>query len=172
MAQETEVDLGGMIGLSLPTNEAANLYVPGWNAAGTLRVMPALWPVGLQADFGYADYNRDAANLSDRGLAIWTGALSVVYQVELDQTSFEPYFLGGLSINNLSVSDPRTIENFGSSTNLGIVLGGGIAFKSQKSRIAPLSTSDVRHLRVDFARVLTSLQCRLPDPAEGAPLAP
>lgn len=137
-AQETEVDLGGMIGLSLPTNEAANLYVPGWNAAGTLRIMPALWPVGLQADFGYASYNRDAANLTDRGLAIWTGALSVVYQVELDQTSFEPYFLAGVSINNLSVSDPRTIENFGSSTNLGIVLGGGIAFKSQHSRIAPL----------------------------------
>jgi hypothetical protein len=43
-----------------------------------------------------------------------------------------------VSINNLSAADPRTIENYGSSTNFGIVLGAGLAFKSQKSRIAPL----------------------------------
>lgn len=137
-AQKTEVDLGGMIGLSLPTNEAANLYVPGWNAAATFRVVPALWPVGLQADLGYASYNRDEFNLADRGLTIWSGALSVVYQVELDETPIEPYFLAGMAINRLSVADPRTIENYGSSTNFGIVFGGGVAFKSQNSFIAPL----------------------------------
>lgn len=136
-AQQTEVDVGGMIGLSLPTHDAANLYVPGWNAAGTLRVMPALWAVGLQADLGYASYNRDAANLADRGLTIWTGALSVVYQIELDQTPIEPYLLGGVTINHLSVSDPRTIENYGSATKVGVVVGAGVAFKSQHSRFAP-----------------------------------
>ena len=33
-AQETELDVGGMIGLSLPTNEAANLYVRGVECHG------------------------------------------------------------------------------------------------------------------------------------------
>jgi hypothetical protein len=154
-AQVTEVDVGGMIGLSLPTNEAANLYVAGWNAAGSMRVMPANWPVGLQADFGYSSYNRDALNLTDRGLNIWTGALSVVYQVELDETPIEPYFLAGASINRLGVENPRTITNYGSSTNFGIVLGGGVAFKSDKSFIAPL---------IDF-RLLGIFG---PDPREGA----
>jgi len=137
-AQKTEVDVGGMLAASLPTNEAANLYVPGWNATGTVRVVPANWPVGLQGDFGYSSYNRDDFNLSDRGLTLWTGAVSVVYQVELDETPIEPYFLAGATINRLSVVDPRTIENFGSSTNFGITLGGGVAFKSQNAWFAPL----------------------------------
>ena len=154
-AQKTELDVGGMIGLSLPTNEAADLYVAGWNAAGTMRVMPALWPVGLQLDVGYSSYNRDVPNLTDRGLNIWTGALSVVYQVELDETPIEPYFLAGASVNRLSVKDPRTITNYGTSTNFGIVLGGGVAFKSEKSRIAPL---------IDF-RMYGIFG---PDPREGA----
>ena len=113
------------------------------------------WPVGLQADLGYASYNRDEFNLADRGLTIWSGALSVVYQVELDETPIEPYFLAGMAINRLSVADPRTIENFGSSTNFGIVLGGGIAFKSENSFIAPL---------IDF-RMYGIFG---PDPREGA----
>ena len=154
-AQKTEVDVGGMIGLSLPTNEAADLYVAGWNATGSMRVMPANWPVGLQADFGYSSYNRDAFNLTDRGLNIWTGSLSIVYQVELDETPIEPYFLAGASINGLSISDPRTIENYGSATKAGIVLGGGVAFKSEKARIAPL---------IDF-RLLGIFG---PNPREGA----
>jgi hypothetical protein len=154
-AQETEVDVGGMIGLSLPTNEAANLYVAGWNATGSIRVMPADWPVGLQGDFGYSSYNRDALNLSDRGLTIWSAAVSVVYQVELDATPIEPYFLAGVAINGLSVQDPRTIDNFGSATKGGIVLGGGVAFKNGKARFAPL---------IDF-RMYGIFG---PDPREGA----
>ena len=62
----------------------------------------------------------------------------MVYQVELDATPIEPYFLAGVAINGLSVQDPRTIENYGSATKGGIVLGGGIAFKNGKARIAPL----------------------------------
>lgn len=138
LAQKTEVDLGAMIGASLPTNEAADLYVPGWNAAGSLRIMPANWPVGLQVDGTYSSYNRDVPNLTDRGLTIITGSASVVYQVELDETPIEPYFLAGAAINNLKVKDARTIENYGSATKAGIVLGGGIAFKGEKARFAPL----------------------------------
>ena len=137
-AQVTEVDIGIMGGASLPTHEAADLYVAGWNATGTLRVVPADWPVGLQFDGTYASYNRDAANISDRGLSIVTGAVTVVYQVELDETPIEPYFLAGVSINHLAVEDPRTIVNFGSSTNFGLAFGGGVAFKSDHARIAPL----------------------------------
>ncbi len=138
VAQKTEVDIGVFGGLSLPTNEAANLYVAGWNAAGTIRVMPASWPIGLQFDGNYASYNRDVANLTDRGLSLMTGALSAVYQVELDETPVEPYFLAGVTVNHLSVDNPRTIENYGSATKGGIVLGGGIAFKSEKGWFAPL----------------------------------
>lgn len=138
VAQVTEVDIGVMGGASLPTNEGADLYVAGWNATGTLRVMPANWPVGLQFDGTYASYNRDVANITDRGMSIITGEVTVVYQVELDATPIEPYFLAGVSLNNLKVEDPRTIVNYGSSTKGGIVFGGGIAFKSDKARIAPL----------------------------------
>jgi hypothetical protein len=138
LAQKTEVDIGIMGGASLPTNEASVLYVTGWNAGGTIRVMPALWPIGLQFDGTYASYNRDAGNPFDRGLSILTGAVSAVYQVELDETPVEPYFLAGATINSLKVDQPRTIENYGSSTNFGIILGGGVAFKSEKARIAPL----------------------------------
>ncbi len=138
VAQVTEIDLGGNIGMSLPTNEASDLYVPGWIAGGTLRVVPANWPVGLQFDGTYASYNRDTPNIFDRGMSIVTGAVSIVYQVELDASPIEPYFLLGASVNNLKVEDPRTIENYGSATKFGVVLGGGVAFKSDHGRIAPL----------------------------------
>jgi hypothetical protein len=138
LAQKTEVDVGGMIGVSLPTNEAADLYVSGWNATGTVRVVPADWPVGLQLDGAYSSYNRDVPNLTDRGLTLLTGALSVVYQVELDASSLEPYFVAGVTVNNLKVRDARTIENYGSATKAGVVLGGGLAFKSQTGWFAPL----------------------------------
>jgi hypothetical protein len=137
-AQKTEIDIGVMGGLSLPTNEAANLYVAGWNAGGTIRVMPANWPVGLQFDGVYASYNRDEFNLADRGMSIITGALSVIYQVELDETPIEPYFLAGVTVNNLKIENARTIENYGSATKAGLTFGGGVAFKSEHARIAPL----------------------------------
>lgn len=138
VAQETEVDVGGVVGVSLPTNDAALLYVPGWNAGATLRIMPANWPVGVQFDGIYASYNRDTPNIFDRGMTIITGAASVVYQVELDASPLEPYFLLGMSVNNLKVQDPRTIENYGSATKMGLVFGGGLAFKSEKGWFAPL----------------------------------
>lgn len=136
-AQKTEIDVGGNIGLSLPTGDAADLYVPGWNAGGVFRIVPKNWPVGIQVDGVYSSYNRDVANVTDRGLTILTGSVGVVYQVELEQTSLEPYFIGGASVNRLSVKDPRTIDNYGSSTNMGLILGGGLAFKSEKSWFAP-----------------------------------
>ena len=138
VAQVTEIDVGVMGGASLPTNDAADFYVAGWNATGTLRVVPANWPVGLQFDGTYASYNRNDANLADRGMSIVTGAVSVVYQVELDATPIEPYLFAGLTINHLAVENARTIVNYGSSTNLGLTLGGGVAFKSENARIAPL----------------------------------
>ncbi len=154
-AQVTEIDVGGLLGLSLPTNDANRLYVPGWTAGGSIRVVPGKWNFGLQFDGTYSSYNRNNDNISDRGLNILTGALSVVYQVELDASPIEPYFLLGGAINRLSVQDPRTIDNYGSQTAFGIVLGGGIAFKSDHSRIAPL---------IDF-RMLGIFG---PDPREGA----
>ena len=137
VAQQTEVDVGGMIGVSLPTNDAATLYVPGWDGGATLRIVPANWPVGVQFDGIYASYNRDTPNIVDRGLTIITGAASIVYQVELDASSIEPYFLLGVSVNNLKVQDPRTIESYGSATKMGLVFGGGVAFKSEHGWFAP-----------------------------------
>ncbi len=137
-AQVTEVDIGGLLGVSLPTQDAANLYVPGWIAGGNIRVVPAAWPVGLQVDVTTANYNRDVANIADRGLNILTGTVSVVYQVELTASPIEPYFLAGVAVNRLSVSDPRTIDSYGTNTAFGLVLGGGVAFKKDHSRIAPL----------------------------------
>ena len=154
-AQVTEIDVGGMLGFSLPTNDANRLYVPGWTAGGSVRVVPGKWNFGLQFDGSYASYNRNNDNISDRGLNILTGALTVVYQVELDASPIEPYFLLGGAINRLSVENPRTIDNYGTQTAFGIVLGGGVAFKGDHSRIAPL---------LDF-RLLGIFG---PDPREGA----
>jgi hypothetical protein len=39
--------------------------------------------------------------------------------------------VAGVTVNNLKVRDARTIENYGSATKAGVVLGGGLAFKSQ-----------------------------------------
>jgi hypothetical protein len=137
-AQVTEVDIGGLLGVSLPTQDAANLYVPGWIAGGNVRVVPAAWNFGLQVDVNNASFNRDAANITDKGLNILTGSLSIVYQVELTASPIEPYFLGGVAVNRLSVSNPRTIDNYGTNTVFGVVFGGGVAFKKDRSRIAPL----------------------------------
>ena len=155
VAQVTEVDVGGTLGFSLPTNDANRLYVPGWVAGGSVRVVPGTWNFGLQFDGTYASYNRNNDNISDRGLNILTGTLAVVYQVELDASPIEPYFLLGGAINRLSVENPRTIDNYGSQTAFGVVLGGGVAFKKDRSRIAPL---------IDF-RMLGIFG---PDPREGA----
>ncbi len=137
-AQVTEVDIGGLLGVSLPTQDAANLYVPGWIAGGNVRIVPAAWNFGLQVDVNNASFNRDVANITDKGLNILTGSLSIVYQVELTASPIEPYFLAGMAVNRLSVSNPRTIDNYGTNTAFGLVLGGGVAFKKDHSRIAPL----------------------------------
>ena len=137
-AQHTEVDLGGMIGASLPTNDIANLYVGGYVFGGTFRVVPANWPVGLQVDVLYSHYNRNAADIADHGLENLSGSLGVVWPIDFEQTSLEPYLLGGASINAMKVIEPRTTPNYGSNTNLGLYIGGGLAFKSQTARIAPL----------------------------------
>lgn len=136
-AQRTEVDIGGMLGASLPTNDNANLYVPGYVAGGTFRIVPKLWPVGLQVDVLYSKYNRDTGNITDRGLQNLSASLGVIWPIELDETPIEPYLIGGASVNNMKVVEPRTVLNYGSTTNLGLYIGGGATFKSRTARFAP-----------------------------------
>lgn len=134
---QTRWDLGVIGGFTFPTQDASELYKPGYNIGGTVRLKKENWPVGVQFDglfhtMATEDYRFDG------GLDVLSGVVSVVWPVELENTSLTPVIHAGVGVFNLEAKYPRTSEPYGSQTKFGFSFGGGMEWRSRKSRLIPL----------------------------------
>lgn len=134
---QTEFDIGIQGGWSLPTQEAADLYVAGYNIGGQLRYMPGTSVVGVQLEGMYHSFNRDQLNTQDLGLEMLALLAHVAWPVQLEASPIVPYLLGGGGIVKLQVKDPRTINAYQSSVRFAISFGGGVEFRNFSTNFAP-----------------------------------
>jgi hypothetical protein len=134
---QTEFNIGIQGGWSLPTQDAAALYAPGYNIGGQLRYMPGTSVVGLQLEGAYHHFNRDEANTQDLGLEMLVAMAHVVWPVQLEASPIVPYLLGGGGIVKLKVEDPRVINAYEGGVRFGISFGGGVEFRNFSSSFAP-----------------------------------
>jgi hypothetical protein len=140
LAAQTRVDIGGFGGLSLPTNEAADLYNAGYTLGGTFRYHPEEWPLGLQFDGQYMTHVRDDRNQFDGGLDMYGGSVSAVFSLYPEVSSIVPYLLVGGGLFNLTAQNARQLPDslvYGSQTKPAIVFGGGFEYRTWTSRLIP-----------------------------------
>jgi hypothetical protein len=140
LAAQTRVDIGGFGGLSLPTNEAGDLYNAGYTIGGTVRYHKEDWPFGLQFDGQYMTHSREDTNAFDGGLDMYGGSLSAVFSLYPELSSIVPYLQVGGGLYNLTAQNPRQLADslvYGSQTKPAIVFGGGIEYRTFTSRLIP-----------------------------------
>ena len=108
-------------GLGMPMEDGFNM---GFTVAGTLGMSPASLPVGLRFDVGYSSFGTDADGVD---ASVIHGIASAVYDFKTE-SSLRPYALGGLGMYRTKVNVDTPFGNFdGSSTDLGLHVGGGIS---------------------------------------------
>jgi hypothetical protein len=140
LAAQTWVDIGGFGGVSLPTNEAGDLYNAGYTIGGTVRYRPEDWPLALQFDGQYMTHSREDTNPFDGGLDMYGGSVSAVFSFFPEVSSFVPYMQVGGGLYNLTAQNPRALADslvYGSQTKPAIVFGGGIEYRTWTSRLVP-----------------------------------
>ncbi len=122
------VTFGVSGGLSLPIGEFGEARNSGYSLAGHAYFKPVSLPmVRLRADMVYDDWDLKEFDSKTRSIAV---VGNVVYDFPAQSTSLvHPYVLGGLgvfSFNTLAL--PGALQQRASDTNLGVQLGGGLAF--------------------------------------------
>ena len=133
-AQGAEFSLGGGIGIPLDTfDDEAKL---GWHGIAGISFVPNGWPVGIQIDGSYQQFNLDDAafpgfsGLKNR-LIMGTG--NVVFKFKSsEESTFRPYLIGGGGVYNSKVTgadDPGDVLP-GGETKFGINAGAGFDFKA------------------------------------------
>ena len=133
---QTRLDVGGFGGLTLPTQGAADLYKAGYNLGGTVRLKNGDRPVGFQLDVAYHTMASEDFRF-DGGLDILSATLGVVFPVEIETTNLVPYLLAGAGVYRLDAKFPRTSEPYGTKTRAGLILGGGLEWRSRSARLVP-----------------------------------
>jgi hypothetical protein len=140
LTAQTRVDIGGFGGLSLPTNEAGDLYSAGYTLGGTVRLHKEDWPLGLQFDGQYMTHARKDSNLFDGGLDMYGGSVSAVFSLYPELSAIVPYLLVGGGIYNLTAQNARQLADslvYGSRTKPAILFGGGIEYRTFTARLIP-----------------------------------
>ncbi len=133
-AQGAEFSLGGGIGIPLDTfDEEAKL---GWHGLAGISFVPEGWPVGIQIDGSYQQFNLDDAafpgfsGLKNR-LIMGTGNIVFKFKTS-EESTFRPYLIGGGGVYNSKVTgsdDPGDVLP-GGETKFGINAGAGFDFKA------------------------------------------
>jgi hypothetical protein len=133
-AQGAEFSLGGGIGIPLDTfDEEAKL---GWHGLAGISFVPEGWPVGIQVDGSYQQFNLDDAafpgfsGLKNR-LIMGTGNIVFKFKTS-EESTFRPYLIGGGGVYNSKVTgsdDPGDVLP-GGETKFGINAGAGFDFKA------------------------------------------
>jgi len=133
-AQGAEFSLGGGIGIPLDQfDDAAKL---GWHGLAAVSFVPNGWPVGIQIDGSYQQFNLDDtafpgfSGLKNRFIM---GTGNIVFKFKSsEESSFRPYLIGGGGVYNSKITgsdDPGDVIP-GGETKFGINAGAGFDIKT------------------------------------------
>jgi outer membrane protein with beta-barrel domain len=133
-AQGAEFSLGGGVGVPLGTfDDNAKL---GWHGLAAVSFVPNGWPVGIQIDGSYQQFNLDdGANPGFSGLKnrfiMGTGDLVFKFKSS-EESSFRPYLIGGVGVYNQKVTGSDNANSLvqGGTTDFGLNAGAGFDIKT------------------------------------------
>jgi hypothetical protein len=133
-AQGAEFSLGGGVGVPLGDFDTAAKL--GWHGLAAVSFVPNGWPVGIQIDGSYQQYNLDDAafpgfsGLKNRFIM---GTGNIVFKFKSsEESTFRPYLIGGGGVYNSKITgsnDPNDVIP-GGETKFGINAGAGFDFKA------------------------------------------
>jgi len=133
-AQGAEFSLGG--GVGVPLGDFDNTAKMGWHGLAAVSFVPSGWPVGIQVDGSYQQFNLDDAatpgfsGLKNRFL-MGTGNLVFKFKTS-EESTFRPYIIGGGGVYNSKITgsdDPNDILP-GGETKFGLNAGAGFDIKT------------------------------------------
>jgi hypothetical protein len=133
-AQGAEFSLGG--GLGVPLGDFDDAAKLGWHGLAAVSFVPNGWPVGIQIDGSYQQFNLDDvafpgfSGLKNRFIM---GTANVVFKFKSsEESTFRPYLIGGGGVYNSKITgsdDPGDVLP-GGTTDFGINAGAGFDFKA------------------------------------------
>lgn len=133
-AQGAEFSLGG--GIGVPLDQFDSTAKLGWHGLAAVSFVPTGWPVGIQIDGSYQQFNLDDeafpgfSGLKNR-LIMGTGNIVFKFKTS-EESSFRPYLIGGVGVYNSKVTgadDPNDVLP-GGETKFGLNAGAGFDIKT------------------------------------------
>ena len=128
-AQAAQAQAGLSLGLGagavVPTGSMADLNSTGWSGQASVRVKPAVSPLGFQVDAFYSRFGLE--NDLDGHSRLLGGTANAVFAFP-SVAPVRPYLIGGVGVYN----GKTTIDDLGSSdaeTKFGANAGAGFDFK-------------------------------------------
>jgi hypothetical protein len=126
-AQAAQAQAGLSLGLGagavIPTGDMADLHSTGWTGQASLRLKPAVSPLGFQVDASYSRLGFDT-DLVDGHTSALAGTANAVFS--FPGVAARPYLIGGVGVYNMRA----TVEGeSGSDTKFGANAGAGFDLK-------------------------------------------
>jgi hypothetical protein len=133
-AQGAEFSLGG--GVGVPLGDFDDNAKLGWHGLAAVSFVPNGWPVGIQIDGSYQQFNLDdAVNPGFSGLKnrFIMGTGNIVFKFKSsEESNFRPYLIGGAGVYNSKVTGSDNANSLiqGGTTDFGINAGAGFDIKT------------------------------------------
>jgi outer membrane protein with beta-barrel domain len=126
-AQGAQFSLGG--GVDVPLGEFDDAVKLGFHGLAGVSVVPTNWPVGIQVDGNYGQFNDDTP--LDRKFQLIYGTANVVYKfMTAEESRFHPYLIGGGGVYNVKPKGDDVDPLADSETKFGINAGAGFDIKA------------------------------------------
>jgi hypothetical protein len=118
------LSLGVGAGAVIPTGSLADINSTGWTGQASLRLKPAVSPIGLQVDASYSRMGFDS-DLVDGHMSTLAGTANAVFAFPGAAVA-RPYLIGGLGMYNMKAT---VGDVSGSDTKFGANAGAGFDLK-------------------------------------------
>ncbi len=118
------ISLGLGAGAVIPTGSMADAFSMGWTGQTSLRVKPAVSPLGFQLDASYSRLGLDS-DLAEGNLRTIAGTANAVFSFPSAAVA-RPYLLGGVGLYNMKATEG---DVSGSDTKFGANAGAGFDLK-------------------------------------------
>jgi opacity protein-like surface antigen len=118
------LSLGVGAGAVIPTGSMADINTMGWTGQASLRVKPAVSPLGFQVDASYSRLGLDSDLVEGHTQTI-AGTANALYAFPSAAVA-RPYLIGGVGVYNMKA----TVDDVsGSATKFGANAGAGFDLK-------------------------------------------
>ena len=130
-AQAAQAQAGLSLGLGagavVPSGDMADFHSTGWTGQASLRVKPAVSPLGFQFDASYGRLGIDS-NVFDGHTSMLAGTANAVYAFPSAAVA-RPYLIGGVGAYNMKASaeGAESVTKFGANAGAGFDLKLGSA---------------------------------------------